>query len=261
MATFFSYKNSKIYQLKPVKICREFRKMSESTENVSIKILEELFDDQFNTKTAFQMVLNDCKIKKYDSVSELKKATFDCNTKLQKFPYELDIFIQKLTISLVETVNLLKKDFKTGKDLSIMKKHETLTKLVKEFNEITTQILDDDDQNSEESTCKNKETVKVLKQLNIVRENLELSIATLKDFNKLVNGSNSKQMVSVSSMENELKSMLNKDSSEKEPIIAKMKQYKDILKQLESFYVTYVNLILNTEASDTTQQLEQLVIS
>ncbi|CAI8502267.1 unnamed protein product [Hanseniaspora opuntiae] len=142
-----------------------------------------------------------------------------------------------------------------------MKKHETLTKLVKEFAEITTQILDDDNQNSEESTHKNKETVTILKQLNTVRENLELSVSTLKDFNKLVNGSNSKQIVSVSSMENELKTLLNKDSSEKELIITQMKQYKDILKQFESFYVTFVNLILNTEASDTSQQLEQLVIS
>lgn len=235
--------------------------MSESTENVSMEILEELFDDQFDTRAAFQLLLTDCKIKKFDSVSELKKVTFDCNTKLQKFPYELDVFIEKLTISLVQMVNLLKNDIKTGNELSIMKKHETLTKLVKEFSEITTQILDDENQNNEECTHKNKETVEILKQFNTVRENLELSIATLKHFNKLVNGSNSKQIVSVSSMENELKTLLNKNSSEKELIIAQMKKYKDILKQLESFYVTFVNLLLNTEASDTSQQFEQLVIS
>lgn len=251
----------KTRKIRPARIYREFLKMSESTDNVSMRILEELFDDQFDTKIAFQLLLTDCKIKKYDSVSELKKVTLEDNNKLQKFPYELDVFIEKLTISLVETVNLLKKDIKTGNDLSIMKKHETLTKLVKEFAEITTQILDDDNQNSEESTHKNKETVTILKQLNTVRENLELSVSTLKDFNKLVNGSNSKQIVSVSSMENELKTLLNKDSSEKELIITQMKQYKDILKQFESFYVTFVNLILNTEASDTSQQLEQLVIS
>lgn len=235
--------------------------MNELTDRVSLQILEELFDDQFDTKAAFKLLLTDSKVKKYDSVSELKKVTLDYNIKLQKFPYEFDVFIEKLTCSLVDTVNHLKKDIKTGNDFSIIKRHETLAKLVKEFSLITTQILDEDDQDNKELTHNNRETVNILKQLNTVRENLEVSIATLKDFNKLVNASNLKQIVSVSSMENELKTLLNRDSSEKDLVIHQMKQYKDILKQFESFYVTYVNLILNTEADEASQQLEQLVIS
>ena len=150
---------------------------------------------------------------------------------------------------------------KSGNELTISEKHEKLLSVARDFNELSKTFFNDQHKNENENNEENKLIVSNLKQLNTVRENLETSIKTLKDFNKLINSSDLKQIISVSSMENELNFILTKDSNDKETKIAKVKQYKDILKQFESFYVAFVNVLLSVEGASTEQQLEQLVIS
>ena len=235
--------------------------MHSPSANINIEVLEELFDENFNTTQASQKILGDLKIKKYNDVSELKKATLSTNMKIQKLPYELDVFIEKLTLSLYGTVGHIKQDLKSGNELTISEKHEKLLSVARDFNELSKTFFNDQHKNENENNEENKLIVSNLKQLNTVRENLETSIKTLKDFNKLINSSDLKQIISVSSMENELNFILTKDSNDKETKIAKVKQYKDILKQFESFYVAFVNVLLSVEGVSTEQQLEQLVIS
>lgn len=235
--------------------------MNRSTGNINAEVFEELFDENFKTIDASKNVLGDFKIKKYSSISALKKATLETNLKLQKLPYELDVFIEKLTTSLFETVNQLKDELKIGNELTISNEHEKLLKLAKDFNELSTTIFDDKNSSFNYFDEENKININCLKQLSIARDNVEISIATLKEFNELINSSDLKQIISVSSMENELNTLLSKESEDREAKVAKIKQYKDILKQFESFYVAFVNILLQTDSVNAEQQLEQLVIS